>query len=137
MNLNSNIIFVNSPEDISLELPSDQSCPSKLEIIELVLSRLDPDIHYNDWLRAGAAIFNETQGSILGYALFDEWRSGAAKYKGGAESYRKWKSFKLDHPNPAKLGSLIHILESEGISWDKCRSEHNAPPLKNDRRSQR
>ena len=84
MNHISNIILVSSSEVISLELPSDQTCLSKLEIIEKILDQLKPDIHYNEWIRVGAAIFNITQGSILGFAFFDEWRSKATKYKGKA-----------------------------------------------------
>ena len=124
MNQISNIVLVSSSEDISLDLPSDQTCPSKLEILEDILDQLNPDIHYNDRIRVGAAIFNETQGSLAGYALFAEWCGRSAKCKGVAESFRKWKSFKLDHPNPAKLGTLFHVLESEGVSWKKYRLAH-------------
>lgn len=77
--------------------------------LETLLNGLDPDCHYDNWLRVLAVIFNETSGSEEGFALANRWSSAGKKYKGEGETRRKWSSFRLDHPNPARLGSLIQM----------------------------
>ncbi|EXI73245.1 MAG: hypothetical protein AW07_02859 [Candidatus Accumulibacter sp. SK-11] len=77
-----------------------------------IISLIDPDSQYDLWLLVLAVIFNETGGSEAGFALADEWSSAGEKYKGEREIRQKWHSFDLDHPNPARFGSLIWIVQN-------------------------
>lgn len=79
-----------------------------------VLNQIDPDTHYANWLKALMAIFYETRGSKEGFELADEWSSAGRKYKGTREIQSKWHGFKLDHPRPIRMGTLIRIANSQG-----------------------
>ena len=51
------------------------------ELVEL-LSWIDPDIGYQDWLHVLMGIHHETGGSDLGLAIADAWSSFGTKYPG-------------------------------------------------------
>lgn len=74
-----------------------------------ILERIDPDIHYGDWIRVLMAIYYETGGTEEGFDLADEWSSKGKKYMGYKDVYRKWRCFKPDHKRPIKMGTLIKI----------------------------
>lgn len=67
-------------------------------LLRAALNRLDPDVHYDAWLRIGAAVFNESAGSQAGFELFDSWSSEGDKYRDQGETRAKWRSFRLDPP---------------------------------------
>lgn len=92
------------------------SCDN-LRLLEAVLARLDASCGYQDWLKIGAAVFHETAGSSDGLDMFDAWSSSGATYKGRRDVLAKWKSFRLDHPRPAKMGTLRWMLRDQGHDW--------------------
>lgn len=83
-----------------------------LSRLEEMIGAIDPDRPYDDWFLVLAIVFNETGGSEDGCALVNEWSSAGKKYKGEGEIRQKWCSLNLDHPNPARLGSLIRMLQA-------------------------
>ena len=92
------------------ELPHGPS----LNLVAALIVCLDPDLGYDDWLRTGIVIFNETKGSDEGFRLWDDWSSRGKKYKGVDEISKKWASFNLDHPHPLRLGTLIRMVNEAG-----------------------
>lgn len=68
---------------------------SLAEIVKL-LEPINPDIGYEDWVKALMAVHHETGGSEAGFALVDEWSSKGSKYKGVADVTSHWRSFKAD-----------------------------------------
>jgi len=105
------------------------SIPLGAELQELreLLESQDPDASYDDWLRVGMALHHETSGSRDGFALWDTWSRGGAKYKGIDDLMPHWASFKSDAQNAVTLGSLrsaaIAKLEDFSIATDSA-----APP---------
>jgi len=95
--------------------PDEAPNPNSIEKLAALLECLDPDMGYDDWCRVGMALYNETHGSDEGLTLFDSWSSGGDKYKGARETSKKWGSFKLDHPNPLKIGTLIFMVNATGM----------------------
>jgi hypothetical protein len=85
-------------------------------LCELVY-RINPDSGYDDWLRVGMIIFNETGGSDAGLALFAEWSSEGKKYKNMREISSKWDSFIPNHPNPVTINTLKYMVQSLGYDW--------------------
>lgn len=85
---------------------------ARLSRLEEMIGAIDPDRPYDDWFLVLAIVFNETRGSEDGFALVNEWSSAGKKYKGEGELRQKWCSLNLDHPNPARLGSLIRMLRT-------------------------
>jgi len=94
--------------------PADAPLP----LLSAVLQALDPDLGYDEWLRVGAALFHVTGASDEGFALFDRWSSAGCKYRGPRETAAKWRSFRLDHPHPAGMGTLRWMVERAGHEWE-------------------
>ena len=90
-----------------------------LRLLQSVLGHLDADCGYDDWLKVGAAIFHETCASSDGLDVFDRWSRSGATYKGRRDVVNKWMSFKLDHPNPARMGTLRWMLKEQGGDWQE------------------
>lgn len=96
---------------IVAELPSN---PIDFDILVQLLESIDPDLTYPDWSRVLMALFFETQGSPEGLELADAWSCKGRKYKGSREIRHKWNSFRLDHPRPVRLGTLINYAREAG-----------------------
>lgn len=79
---------------------------SNEEIAEM-LSYLDPDMGYMEWIGIGMALHDE------GYplSLWDDWSGKGAKYKQG-ECSRKWKSFRGG--GGIGLGTLVQKAQEGG-----------------------
>ena len=76
--------------------------------------QIDPDSEYGTWITVLMVIFNETGNSDEGFQLADRWSSeGYEKYKGTKDVWSHWRYFKLDHPKPARLGTLIRLIEKK------------------------
>lgn len=102
------------PEPISNQLPFEAKSDDLANIIK-ILKQLDPDICYPEWIRVGMVIFHTTGGSSDGLDLFDAWSSNGSKYRNRREMESKWRSFRLDVPNPVTIGTLIHIAKEQGL----------------------
>lgn len=85
--------------------------------IKALTDHIDPDIGYDDWLRALMSIFNSTGGSEAGLALADRWSSKGSKYKGLREIETKWRSFRLDVPRLVTIATLYFMVEANGYDW--------------------
>ncbi len=62
--------------------------------LKILLSRLDPDTDYDEWLGVGMALHHETRGGEIGLELWDTWSSRGTKYKGLEDLQRRWDGFK-------------------------------------------
>ncbi len=82
---------------------------STLTKITALLEHIDPDVHYNEWVRVLMVIFNETGGAEAGFELADAWSSNGYKYKGEKDIRAKWRGFKLDVANPVTMGTLVRM----------------------------
>jgi len=82
---------------------------STLTKIAALLEHIDPDVHYNEWVRVLMVIFNETGGAEVGFELADAWSSNGYKYKGENDVRAKWRGFKLDVANPVTMGTLVRM----------------------------
>lgn len=60
------------------------------------------------------AVYNESGGSMEGLELADDWSRKGKKYKGIREIRTKWTSFRLDHPHPVTIASLIRMVADNG-----------------------
>jgi hypothetical protein len=108
-------------------IPPPESTPSVNEGFEPVMpvlahikaltDHIDPDIGYDDWLRALMAIFNSAGGTDAGLALADRWSSKGSKYKGLREIEAKWRSFRLDAPRRVTIATLHFMVEANGYDW--------------------
>lgn len=81
-----------------------------LQTIENLLEHYDASCSYDDWVRVGMVISNETKGSYEGMELFDRWSSKGNTYKGRKEIETKWSSFRSDASNAVGIGTLFKII---------------------------
>lgn len=95
------------------------TAPSAGNLVQLqaLLSHIDPDSGYGDWLSALMAIYHETGGSVEGLELANAWSGTGKKYKGMREIKDKWASFRLDHPRPVTIASLRRMVSDNGHDW--------------------
>jgi|JI6StandDraft_1071083.scaffolds.fasta_scaffold375891_1 hypothetical protein len=85
--------------------------PIEMGKLAQVVYQINPDSEYGNWITVLMVIFNESGGSDEGFNLADHWSSeGHEKYKGTKDVLAHWRHFKPNHPNPARLGSLIRML---------------------------
>ena len=88
---------------------STQSPESVLSRLRTLLVRIDPDVGYDQWMRVLMVIFYETCNSAEGFELADDWSSMGYKYRGTNDVRSTWRCFKLNHPNPVRIGTLIRM----------------------------
>ena len=70
--------------EIPAQTPS-HSVSQTIKKLAMMISMLDPDLGYEDWLHVLMAIYHETGGSEEGFELVDQWCSKGSKYKGSAD----------------------------------------------------
>lgn len=80
-----------------------------------LLSHIDPDMGYEEWIKVGMAVHHCTGG--LGLELWDAWSAKGSKYPGVDVLERHWHSFgKSD--NPAGFGTLMLYARQGGYVDD-------------------
>ena len=97
----------------TVHLPTTQH----LGELQALLSCLDADMGYGDWLQVLMAVFHATGGDEEGLALVDEWSRRGSKYQGFRDLETKWRSFRLDEPNPVTIATLRHMVDAAGHDW--------------------
>lgn len=86
-------------------------------VIRSLLTVLDADLPYDEWLHVLMALHYEFNGSNDGLAVANEWSSRGVKYKGLREVQTKWQSFQPDPPRPFTIATIIHLVAKAGHDW--------------------
>ena len=71
---------------------------------------LDPEMHYDEWIKVGQAIYHQCEGDDAGFEVWDEMFQGSSKYSGPEFGWERWRSFKAQRPSargPVTLASLL------------------------------
>jgi putative DNA primase/helicase len=77
---------------------------------------LDLEMHYEDWIRVGQALYHQFDGDEEGFALWDEMFQDSSKYGGESYGQDRWKSFKTQRSfgrGPVTLGSVIKMVKGK------------------------
>ena len=87
-----------------------------------LLSKLDPNIHYMEWLKIGAILHHQFHGDIEALECWDRWSSNGLKYTttGEYSCDAKWKTFK---GQGATLRSLIFMVNQQERTQALSRGE--------------
>ncbi|MBK9585801.1 MAG: AAA family ATPase [Alphaproteobacteria bacterium] len=88
------------------DIPEKKSKFSDADIQDM-LSFLNPDMSYDDWLKVGMAIHAEGYDS----SLWEAWSKRGSKYSTG-ECQNKWNSF--NGAAGVSLGTLVHMAQNYG-----------------------
>jgi hypothetical protein len=71
------------------------------------------DADWPAWNQLGMAIFNASEGSEAGFAVFDAWSRKSAKYDRRAIA-ECWRNYHRSPPNRIGMGSLIYLARQYG-----------------------
>ena len=77
---------------------------------------LDLDMHYEDWIRVGQALYHQFDGDDEGFELWDEMFQDSSKYGGEAYGRDRWRSFKTHRAfgrGPVTLASVIKMVKGK------------------------
>lgn len=95
-----------------------------LPVLRAALRYFDANCGHDRWFRIGAVIYTETDGSGEGLALFDSWSSRSrSKYPGRRGIERQWGYYGKHRGRPITMGTLIRLLDEEGVSWETVKRE--------------
>lgn len=91
------------------------------ERIQKWLNSLDPGMCRNDWVKIGAKLHAEFQGSQDGFNVWCAWSARDAKWSvadengqsGSVEAYSVWKSFKLEGRALATLDADVRSMPAD------------------------
>ena len=120
-----NIVWTPSPDVPFIEKQKIER-PEKsvnLDTLSLELKRMldtvpNPEANYDLWIRIGMALHAETDGSIEGLYLWEEWSARCPEYSGFEELEYKWNSFRNDKDKIVALGTLKKIAADHGWQED-------------------
>jgi hypothetical protein len=104
------IELLRRPEHYRVSTDSGDLDVDAAHIAEL-MSHVDPDLSYEEWVKIGMAIHHTMAGD--GFELWDQWSARGSKYPGSAQLERHWHSFGKS-PNPAGYGTLLHYARQGG-----------------------
>lgn len=71
---------------------------------------LDLEMHYEDWIKVGAALHHQFEGADEGFELWDSIFSSSSKYGGPEYGWERWRSFsqhRMMGKGSVTLASLI------------------------------
>lgn len=77
--------------------------------IKKMLSRVDPDCSYAEWLQVGFALYDWCPKK--GLKMFDKWSKKSDKYDGTTED--KWDDFSKNASGEVSIGTLVHMAMGE------------------------
>lgn len=77
---------------------------------------LDLDMHYEDWIRVGQALYHQFDGELEGFELWDEMFVDSPKYGGSDYGWERWRSFKTQRASgrgPVTLASVLKMVKEK------------------------
>lgn len=77
---------------------------------------LDLEMHYEDWIKVGQALYHQFDGSQEGFELWDALFQDSTKYSGEAYGWERWRSFKSHRAvgrGPVTLASVIKLVKPQ------------------------
>jgi hypothetical protein len=82
-------------------------------LVEAV-SRIEPNLPYDQWLKVGQAVHHETSGDVNGLLLWDQWSSPGGDYPGFEELEAKWETFGRSSAQPVTAGTIYKMATEAG-----------------------
>ena len=82
-------------------------------IAEAVASIPNPDVHWNEWVRIGMALFRASGGSQAGLAAWEAWSCKSPKHVNGTCEER-WTHYAKSPPSSIGAGTIFFMARAEG-----------------------
>jgi hypothetical protein len=87
------------------------------QMVDLV-SRLDPDVSRDEWIRVGMALHHETDGGEEGFELWNDWSSNGYKYPSEEALRGQWDSFERRRGSAGKqvtMATVKRMAQQTGV----------------------
>lgn len=82
--------------------------------VQIMLDKIDPDCHHDDWVKVGMALHHQFDGEDEGWMLWDEWSQQGGKYNEG-ECERRYNTFDTRGRSPITLAT-VKAMQTEAVS---------------------
>ena len=76
-----------------------------------LLEAISPDCSREEWIRVGMALHHETDGSDLGFELWDEWSSEGVTYPSSEGVRTQWDSFERRRGRSGRQVTMASVLK--------------------------
>ena len=110
----------------NLQARSD-SPASKTKAAEIV-SYIDPDVGYSEWIGVGMALHDEFNSDDTGLVIWDNWSAKGEKYGGTSLLQYKWNTFKAE--GGTTFGTVRKMAKDNGADLDAISNKHYDPTFK-------
>lgn len=101
------------------------------EALTEIMSHLDPNqFDYNGWIYVGICLWQETLGTNMGLAVWDNWSKRSHKYCQTLTPHSRWVTFKptgIEKGTSVGIGHVIRLAEKSGANIAAIRLKHAAP----------
>jgi hypothetical protein len=77
---------------------------------------LDLEMHYEEWIRVGQALYHQFEGDDEGFELWDELFQDSPKYGGHEYGWERWRSFNAQRARgrgPVTLASILKMTKDQ------------------------
>lgn len=77
---------------------------------------LDLEMHYEEWIRVGQALYHQFEGDDEGFELWDELFQDSPKYGGHEYGWERWRSFNAQRARgrgPVTLASILKLTKDQ------------------------
>ncbi|MBE0471205.1 MAG: PriCT-2 domain-containing protein [Methyloprofundus sp.] len=120
--LHVSLVKEEEPQDLEL-MAEHEPLDLTLEEIKGYLDAYSPEgLDYDDWMRTGAALNHQFQGSQQGYELWLEWSKRSSKHD-PRQMPMKYKSFgRKSKEKLVKFSSVIFAINNAGVTLANVRS---------------
>ncbi len=95
---------------------------SKHEVAK-ILSYIDADLDYDDWLKVLMGVHTHFNGAEIGLHIVDDWSATGGNYAGLEVIENKWRSFALD--GGVTFASVCDMAKKAGADLSKIKKQYD------------
>lgn len=110
---------------------SDPTAPVPLVAAAMAfIPNAGTDVHYDDWVKMGYAVYRATGGGDAGYKIWDEWSAKSSKYEPN-EQFAAWGRIHravVAADVPVKVGAGTIFFHAKMAGWVRPEPEQAEPP---------
>jgi len=110
---------------------SDPTAPVPLVAAAMAfIPNAGTDVHYDDWIKMGYAVYRATGGGDDGYKIWDEWSAKSSKYEPNEQSAAWGRIHRavVAADVPVKVGAGTIFFHAKMAGWVRPEPEQPEPP---------
>jgi len=108
-------------------IPSTAATKTGITLIHSLLNGIDAS-DYNVWIKVGLAIHHETNASLDGFDLWDQWSQASNSYNSEAQCRHKWSTFSADASDHTATIRTLQIM-SNVVGTNQLNTSYDDPVI--------